>query len=97
MNSLGLLQSKWVQKGFALTLHDTKSIHDSMNISKWNILLAYWTKWKRYTTIFCILWESKGQKKNTKALECSDDIQQTIRRNSTYLFLVMSELCSIVF
>ena len=34
INTLGLLQSKWSQKGFTLTLQETRSIHDSMNISK---------------------------------------------------------------
>ena len=32
MNTSGLLQSKWSPKGFTLTLHETQSIHDSMNI-----------------------------------------------------------------
>ena len=31
MNTSGLLQSKW---GFTLTLQETRSIHDSMNIPK---------------------------------------------------------------
>ena len=31
MNTWGLLQSKW---GFTLTLQDTRSIHDSMNLPK---------------------------------------------------------------
>ena len=34
MNSCGLLQSKWSPKGFKLTLQETRSIHDSMNIPK---------------------------------------------------------------
>ena len=34
MNISGLLQSKWSLKGFILTLQDTRSIHDSMNIPK---------------------------------------------------------------
>ena len=34
MNTLGLLQSKWRLKGFMLTLQETWSIHDSMNIQK---------------------------------------------------------------
>ena len=36
MNTLGLLQSKWSPKGFTLTLtlQETQSIHDSMNIQK---------------------------------------------------------------
>ena len=34
MNTLGLLQSKWCPKGFTLTLLETWSIHDSMNIQK---------------------------------------------------------------
>ena len=34
MNTLGLLQSKWSPKGFTLTLQDTRSIHDSMNLPK---------------------------------------------------------------
>ena len=52
-------------------------------------------KWKRYTTIFYILWESIGRKVFTKAQQCFQDIQQTIRRNSTNLFLSMSGLCSL--
>ena len=38
IKSSGLLQSKW---GFALTLQDTQSIHDSINIPKLNILLIF--------------------------------------------------------
>ena len=35
MNTSGLLQSKWSPKGFALTLQETRSIHDSsMNLTK---------------------------------------------------------------
>ena len=34
MNTLGLLQSKWKPKGFMLTLQETRSIHDSMNLLK---------------------------------------------------------------
>ena len=35
MNTSGLLQSKWNPMGFfTLTLQETRSIHDSMNISK---------------------------------------------------------------
>ena len=34
MNTWGLLQSKWSLKGFALTLQETRSIHDSMNLPK---------------------------------------------------------------
>ena len=34
MNTLGLLQSKWSLQGFTLTLRETRSIHDSMNIPK---------------------------------------------------------------
>ena len=36
MNTLGLLQSKWNPKGlgYTLTLQETRSIHDSMNILK---------------------------------------------------------------
>ena len=34
MNISGLLQSKWSPKGFMLSLQDTRSIHDSMNIPK---------------------------------------------------------------
>ena len=34
MNILGLLQSKWSPKGFTLTLQETQSIHDFMNIPK---------------------------------------------------------------
>ena len=34
MNTLGLLQSKWDRKGFTLTLQETRSIHDFMNLPK---------------------------------------------------------------
>ena len=34
MNTSGLLQSKWSLKGFMLTLQESRSIHDSMNIPK---------------------------------------------------------------
>ena len=34
MNTSGLMQSKWSPKGCTLTLHETWSIHDSMNIPK---------------------------------------------------------------
>ena len=34
MNTSGLLQSKWSPKGFMLTLQETWSIHDSINIPK---------------------------------------------------------------
>ena len=34
MNTSGLLQSKWSPKGFMLTLQETQSIHDSMNLTK---------------------------------------------------------------
>ena len=34
MNTSALLQSKWSQKGFTLTLQETWIIHDSMNIPK---------------------------------------------------------------
>ena len=34
MNSSGLVQSKWSLKGFTLTLQETWSIHDSMNLPK---------------------------------------------------------------
>ena len=34
MNTSGLLQSKWSPKVFTLTLKETQSIHDSMNIPK---------------------------------------------------------------
>ena len=34
MNTLGLLQSKWSPKGFMLTLQETRSIHDSINLPK---------------------------------------------------------------
>ena len=32
MNTSGLVQSKWSPTGFTLTLQETGSIHDSMNI-----------------------------------------------------------------
>ena len=35
MSTSGLLQSKWSpNRGFMLTLQETRSIHDSMNIPK---------------------------------------------------------------
>ena len=34
MNTSGLVQSKRSPKGFTLTLQETRSIHDSMNIQK---------------------------------------------------------------
>ena len=34
MNTSGLVQSKWSLKGFTLTLQETWSIHDPMNILK---------------------------------------------------------------
>ena len=34
MNTSGLVQSKWSPSGFTLTLQETRSIHDSMNIPK---------------------------------------------------------------
>ena len=34
MNTSGLWQSMWSPKGFTLTLQETRSIHDSMNIPK---------------------------------------------------------------
>ena len=34
MNISSLLQSKWSPQGFTLTLQETRSIHDSMNIPK---------------------------------------------------------------
>ena len=40
MNTSGLVQSKWSLKGFMLTLQETWSIHDSMNIPK-NELITY--------------------------------------------------------
>ena len=40
MNTSGHLQSKWNPKGFTLTLQDTQSIHDSMNLPK-NEFIAY--------------------------------------------------------
>ena len=38
MNTSGLLQIKWSPKGFMLTLHETPSIDDSMNIPKINFI-----------------------------------------------------------
>ena len=40
INTSGLLQSKWSPLGFTLTLQDTRSIHDSMNIPK-NEFIVY--------------------------------------------------------
>ena len=46
MNTSGLLQSKWSPKGFALTLQETRSNHDSMNFPKiefiTNIYILYY-------------------------------------------------------
>ena len=38
MNTSGLLQSKWSPKRFTLTLQETQSIHDAMNIPKINFI-----------------------------------------------------------
>ena len=38
MNTLVLLQSKGSPKGFVLTLHGTRSFHDSMNIPQIEII-----------------------------------------------------------
>ena len=40
MNTSGLLQSKWSPLGFTLILQETRSIYDSMNIQKLE-LIAY--------------------------------------------------------
>ena len=37
INTLGLIQSKCSSRGFTLTLQETRSIHDSMNIRKLNL------------------------------------------------------------
>ena len=34
MNTSGLVQSKWSPKRASLTLHETRSVHDSMNRPK---------------------------------------------------------------
>ena len=47
MNTSGLLQSKWSSKGFTLTLQETQSIHDSMNIPKIEFIA--------YTCIYILL------------------------------------------
>ena len=39
MNTLGLMQSKRGGLQASLTLQETRSIHDSMNIPKWNSFL----------------------------------------------------------
>ena len=41
INSSGLLQNKWRPKGLTLTLQETWSIHDSMNILKLNVFLIF--------------------------------------------------------
>ena len=45
MNTKGLLQSKWSPKGFTygctLTLQETRSIHDSMNLPKIELLFIF--------------------------------------------------------
>ena len=38
MNTSGLLQSMWNQKGFTLTLQEARNIHDSMNRPKIEII-----------------------------------------------------------
>ena len=39
MNTSGLLQSKWSSKGFMLTLQESRSIHDSVNILDFTLTL----------------------------------------------------------
>ena len=53
LNTSGLLQSKWSPLGFTLTLQETWSIHDAMNIKKIEFI-AYiyiyykYLKYKKY-------------------------------------------------
>ena len=48
MNTSGLLQSKWSQKSFVLTLQETWSIHDSMNIPKIELIFTFYNKYLKY-------------------------------------------------
>ena len=41
MNASGLLQSKGNPEGFTLTLQETRSIHDSMNLPKIEFIAYY--------------------------------------------------------
>ena len=41
MNTSCLVQSKGSSKGFTLTLHETRCVHDSMNRPKMNLLLIH--------------------------------------------------------
>ena len=54
MNTSGLLQSKWSSKGFSLTLQETRSIHDSTNDQKLNVLIifTFYYKYLKYKNIF---------------------------------------------
>ena len=45
MNTSDLLQSKWGPKGFTLTLHETRSIHDFMNIPKIEFIAYIYILW----------------------------------------------------
>ena len=48
MTTLGILLSKWSQKGFMLTLQETRSIHDSM----------YRPKIEYFTYIYILYYQS---------------------------------------
>ena len=55
MNTFGLLQSKWSPLWASLTLQETRSIHDSMNIKKkldFLLIFTFYYKYQKYKNYF---------------------------------------------
>ena len=71
MNTSGLLQSRWSPKGFTLTLQETRSIHDSMNLPKIEFI-AY---------IYILYYQSSINFQSSPSLAGFPDILNKIRHN----------------
>ena len=71
MNTSGLVQSKWSPKGFTLTLQETRSVHDSMNIPKIEFI----------TYIYILYYQSSINFQFTPNLAGFPDILNLIRHN----------------
>ena len=71
MNTSGLVQSKWSPKGFTLTLQETRSIHDSMNIPKIEFI----------TYIYILYYQSSINFQLSSYLAGFPDIWNYIRHN----------------
>ena len=52
MNTSGLFQSKWNPKGLTLTLQETRSIHDSMNIPEIEFITHIYILYYQSSIIF---------------------------------------------